>query len=72
MCLAVPVQIVSVDGEEAVVEIQGVRRPANLALVPDAQAGDYVLVHAGFAIQKWSAEDVAEYRRLIAEMESHA
>jgi hydrogenase expression/formation protein HypC len=50
-----------------VVELHGVRREANVAFLPDAVVGDYVLLHAGFAIQKWSRDDVAEYERILAE-----
>ncbi len=52
MCLAVPVKIVEIDGMEAVVEFQGVRTKARLDLMQDCKVGDYVLVHAGFVIQK--------------------
>ena len=52
MCLAVPVRIVEIDGMEAVVEFQGVRTRARLDLMQDCRVGDYVLIHAGFVIQK--------------------
>lgn len=70
MCLATPAKILSRSGFEAVIEVDGIRRAIHLALVPDAQAGDYVLVHAGFAIQRWSEADLAEYRALQKELES--
>jgi hydrogenase expression/formation protein HypC len=69
MCLAVPVKIVEIDGDDAVVEVEGVRRKSNVSLIRDPQVGDYVLLHAGFAIQKWSEEDVREYREIMREME---
>lgn len=69
MCLAVPVQIVELSGDEAVVESGGVRRAANVVFIQDARVGDYVLVHAGFAIQKWSKEDVAEFDNIMREMQ---
>lgn len=72
MCLAVPVQIVSLVADHAVIEIHGVRRQVNVSLVDDPQPGDWILVHAGFAIQKWSVEDVAEYRALMAQMQAMA
>ncbi len=52
MCLAVPVKIVEINGMEAVVEFQGVRTRARLDLMQDCKVGDYVLIHAGFVIQK--------------------
>jgi hydrogenase expression/formation protein HypC len=68
MCLAVPAKIVECEGTRAVVEIDGVRREANLALVQDAAVGDYVLLHAGFAIQKWTEEDVRELEAIRGEL----
>ncbi len=50
MCLAVPARILSIDGILAEVEFGGVRRTISLQLLPQAQVGDYVLVHTGFAI----------------------
>lgn len=70
MCLAVPMKIVELDGQNAVVESDGVRRAANVSFVQDPAMGDHVLVHAGFAIQKWSDEDVKEYNELISELRS--
>jgi hydrogenase expression/formation protein HypC len=53
MCLAVPSKIVTVDNLLAVVEVFGARKEVSLILLPeDAQVGEYVLVHAGFALQK--------------------
>jgi hydrogenase expression/formation protein HypC len=50
MCLAIPALVESIDGEKAVVSIEGVRREISIQLTPEAEAGDYVLLHAGFAI----------------------
>ena len=50
MCLAVPGQIIEIEGTKAKVDFGGVTRDADVTLVPDASTGDYVLVHAGFAI----------------------
>jgi hydrogenase expression/formation protein HypC len=53
MCLAVPSRVVTVDNLLAVVEVFGARKEVSLILLPEeAQVGEYVLVHAGFAIQK--------------------
>lgn len=53
MCLAVPSKIVTIDNLLAVVEVFGARKEVSLILLPEeAQVGEYVLVHAGFAIQK--------------------
>ncbi len=65
MCLAVPVRILELHGDEALVDAGGVRRSANVAMVRDPRVGDYVLVHAGFAIQKWSEDDVREFYEIV-------
>jgi hydrogenase expression/formation protein HypC len=67
MCLAVPGRIVELSGADAVIEISGVRRAANVAFIDGPQLGDYVLLHAGFAIEKWSEQDVREYEDIIRE-----
>lgn len=69
MCLAVSAKIVSIEDALATVEIRGVRRSASLMLLPEAQVGDYVLVHAGFAMQVVSEEEVEEREALRAEMD---
>ena len=51
MCLAVPGQLITKEGETGVVELGGVRRTVGLQLVPETKPGDWVLLHAGFAIQ---------------------
>jgi hydrogenase expression/formation protein HypC len=74
MCLAVPGRIVSKESGVGVVDIRGNRLRAGLALVPDADVGDWVLVHAGFAITKVTPHDAAETNRLldeIGELEKH-
>lgn len=68
MCLAVSAKIVSIEDALATVEIRGVRRSASLMLLPEAKVGDYVLVHAGFAMQVVSEEEVEEREALRAEM----
>ena len=52
MCLAVPLKIVEVNGVEAVGERLGIRRNIRLDFAKSAEVGDYVIVHAGFAIEK--------------------
>lgn len=52
MCLGVPMQVKSIDDETALCEIDGVQREASLMMLDDVQVGDYVLIHAGFAIEK--------------------
>lgn len=51
MCLAVPLKVVEINGKEAVAEIESVRRRIRIDFVPTVKPGDYVIVHAGFAIE---------------------
>ncbi|MFQ5893388.1 MAG: HypC/HybG/HupF family hydrogenase formation chaperone [Nitrospinota bacterium] len=68
MCLAIPVKVVEIEGSMAVIEVGGITRQASLMLVPEAEIGDYVLVHAGFAIQRLDEEEALETLRLLAEI----
>jgi hydrogenase expression/formation protein HypC len=63
MCLAIPAQIISVEGTDAEVKIGTITRKASLWLVPQAKTGDYVLLHAGYAI---SVVDQAEAEETLA------
>lgn len=71
MCLAVPSRIVSINNLIATVDVYGARKEISLLLLPEeARIGDYVLVHAGFAIQKVdedAAQDALNLLREIAE-----
>lgn len=71
MCLGVPMQVMSIAEEVAVCEIDGVRREASLMMVEGVDVGDFVLIHAGFAIEKLDREDAEEtlrlFRRLLAD-----
>jgi hydrogenase expression/formation protein HypC len=51
MCLAIPAKLVTAQGPEGVADLHGNRVPVSLLLLPEAVAGDWVLIHAGFAIQ---------------------
>jgi len=68
MCLAVPTRIKYVDGEMAEVELDGVARLVSLAMVPEAQMGDYVLIHAGYAITVVDENEAMETLRLFQEL----
>ena len=70
MCLGVPMKILSVDGERAEVEVGGVTRTASLQLVENACAGDYVIVHAGFAIERIDEDEAKRTLDLIREIAS--
>ncbi len=69
MCLAIPSKIINVNGFNAVVDVMGARREVSLMLLPEeAKEGDYVLVHAGFAIQKIDEETAQDSLNLLQEI----
>ncbi len=68
MCVAVPSKIVEIDADTATVEVTGTRSSARLDFIEDAKVGDYVLVHAGFAITKIDAEEAEETLALMSEV----
>jgi hydrogenase expression/formation protein HypC len=68
MCLGVPMQVKSIDGEVAVCEIDGVRREASLMMVDGVMVGDFILIHAGFAIERLDAEDAQATLLIFREM----
>jgi len=67
MCLAIPSKITQIDNNMAVIDVDGVRRECSLLLVEDAQVGDYVIVHAGFAISKIDEAAALETLALLKE-----
>jgi hydrogenase expression/formation protein HypC len=70
MCLAVPVQVVSIEGNEAEVEIGGVRRRVSIMLTPEAKVDDYVLLHTGYAINVIDEAEAQETLKILQEMAS--
>ncbi len=68
MCLAVPALIKSIDGDEADIELGGVSRRASLMLTPEAKVGDYVLLHAGYAINIVDQNEAEETLSILREM----
>ena len=72
MCLAVPAQIVEREDMLATVDVGGVQRQVSMLLLPEAQIGDYVLIHAGFAMQQIDEEEAKLTWSLLQEMAEHA
>ena len=68
MCLAVPVQVISTNGDEAEVEIGGVKRRVSIVLTPEVKVGDYVLLHTGYAINVVDEAEAQETLRIFEEM----
>lgn len=69
MCLAIPLCIESIDGTIAKVELGGVLRDVSIMLTPEAQVGDWVLVHTGFTISILDEEEAQETLALLAQLE---
>lgn len=68
MCLAIPAQVVSIDGNTAIVDFGGVKRTVSVALLEKISPGDYVIVHTGYAIQKMDRKEAEESLELWAEV----
>ncbi len=68
MCVAIPSKVVEIDGQMATVELGGNRSTARLDLVDDVEIGDYVLVHAGFAIETVDEEYALETLAMLSEV----
>ena len=65
MCLAIPARIIKMKGDFAIAEISGNLREINVSLIEKPQIGDYVLLHAGFAIERIAIEEAQEILNLI-------
>jgi hydrogenase expression/formation protein HypC len=69
MCLAVPARIVHIEGVSGIIDLEGVRREISLLLCPQAQVGQYALVHAGFAITVVDEEEARKTLELLGYLE---
>ena len=67
MCLAIPSKITKIENNMATIDVDGVQREASLLLLEDPKVGDYVIVHAGFAIQKIDESAAQETLSLLRE-----
>jgi len=70
MCLAIPALVKSVEGNQAEVEVGGVGRKVSIWLTPEARAGDYVLLHTGYAISIIDKAEAEETLKLLEEIVS--
>ena len=68
MCLAVPAKLISKEDDHGIAESMGVKREVYLNLTPEAEIGNWLLIHAGFAIQIISEEDALETLRIFDEI----
>jgi hydrogenase expression/formation protein HypC len=67
MCLAIPSRITKIENNMATIDVEGVQREASLLLLEDTRVGDYVIVHAGFAISKLDEAAAQETLDLLRE-----
>ena len=65
LCYAIPAKILEIDADTAKVDYGGIIKHANISLVDNVSAGDYVLIHAGFAIERLSRKKAVESLELI-------
>jgi hydrogenase expression/formation protein HypC len=68
MCLAVPLKLILVNGTDAVGEVGGIQREVSIMMTPDVKVGDYVIVHAGFAIQVLDQKEAEENLELLRQI----
>lgn len=68
MCLAIPARILSIDGEQAEADVGGVRKTVGVMLTPHVKEGDYVLLHAGYAIGIVDSHEAEETLALFKEL----
>ncbi|NLO89104.1 MAG: HypC/HybG/HupF family hydrogenase formation chaperone [Clostridia bacterium] len=70
MCLSLPAKVLSIKGNLAEVDFMGVKKEVGTTLLKDIKVGDYVMVHAGFAIEKISPEEAEKTLKLWEEIEA--
>ena len=66
MCLAVPAEVVELGGRIATISVEGALRQVDISLVDEVAVGDYVLVHAGFALTRWTRDDYLEWLEIMS------
>lgn len=69
MCLAVPAKLIEQDGHHGIVDLHGNRLPVNTMMTPEAQSGDWILIHAGFAIERLDPQEARKTWTLIEDVE---
>ncbi|OVE73362.1 hydrogenase assembly protein HupF [bacterium B13(2017)] len=68
MCLAVPAKIISLELNEALVDMDGVNAKVDVSIIEEPKIGDYVLIHSGIAIQKYDEDEAKKTLELIREI----
>ena len=72
MCYAIPAKILSIKGDIAIVDYGGVKKKVNISLMESIKIGDYILIHAGFAIERLDKQSAEESLQIIREMLSYS
>lgn len=68
MCLAIPAKVLKIENNLAQVDMAGVKRQADIRMINNLKVGEYVLIHAGFAIEKIGEKEAEETLQLLREM----
>jgi hydrogenase expression/formation protein HypC len=68
MCLAIPGRIIKIENHMGIIDVDGTQREISLLLQEDASVGDYVIIHAGFAIHRIDEQEAMESLRLLRQM----
>lgn len=68
MCLAIPAKVLKIENNLAQVDMAGVKRQADIRMISNLKVGEYVLIHAGFAIEKIGEKEAEETLQLLREM----
>ena len=68
MCLAIPLRITEIQGKEAMAELEGLKQKIRIDFIKDLKVGDYVIVHAGFALERLDEEQAKENMEIIKEV----
>ncbi len=70
MCLGIPMRLVKIYGNEGIAASGGLRRKADISFLKDVRVGDYVLIHAGFAIEKVKVEEARRTLKALRDLET--
>lgn len=75
MCLAIPMKLTRIEGDKGIAELSGVKKEVSLKLLEEVKLGDYLIIHAGFAIQRLDEEEAMKTLAIweeIEEIEKHS
>jgi len=70
MCLAVPALVIEINGDNAIVDLDGIRKETSTVLLDEVAVGDYVLIHVGFALERIDPAEAAKTLQLFDELKA--